>query len=99
MTNESKRNEDAGEPLVRLSPSARELLAAMRGGVTCAYMRYMGRFNPTPYYYRSDTHKRCTKQVRTLLESGMIERFDQDTCGAHRVRVTPNHTMSDQSHA
>ena len=75
--------------LVRLSLLATELHAAMQHGVTCFYMPYMGRFNQTPYYIRSDTHKRCTKQAEALLKAGLVETYNHDWRG-HSLRVTPN---------
>ena len=88
MTNEAKWN-DTVEPLVRLSPLAAELHVAMQQGVTCFYMPYMGRFNQTPYYFRSDTHKRCTKQAEALLKAGLVEKYNKDWRG-HALRVKPN---------
>ena len=58
---------------MKLSKSQAELLEAMQNGVKCYYMRYMGRFNPTAYYFRSDTMKRCTATAKALLEKGLVE--------------------------
>ena len=58
---------------MKLSKSQAELLAAMETGVVCYYMRYMGRFNPTAYYFRSDTLKRCTATAKALFDKGLLE--------------------------
>ena len=58
---------------MKLSKSQAELLAAMDAGVVCYYMRYMGRFNPTAYYFRSDTMKRCTATANALFDKGLLE--------------------------
>lgn len=73
----------------KLSALTTELYTAMRTGVICYYMPYMGRFNQTPYYFRSDTHKRCTKQAETLLRAGLVEKYNKDWRG-HTLRVKPN---------
>jgi len=75
------------EQLKQLSASARELYAKMQAGdAQVYYMRYMGSFNPSAYYYRSDTGRRCTRQVASLLAAGLIERFDENWSG-HSIRV------------
>ena len=58
---------------MKLSKSQAELLEAMQNGVKCYYMRYMGRFNPTAYYFRSDTMKRCTATAKALFDKGLLE--------------------------
>ena len=58
---------------MKLSKSEAELLAAMETGVVCYYMRHMGRFNPTAYYFRSDTMKRCTETAKALFDKGLLE--------------------------
>lgn len=69
-----------------LTAKQQELLDAMRGGVRCIYMRYMGSFNTNAYYYRSDNHKKCTAQAKALLERGLVERFDRTPFGDHSLR-------------
>lgn len=66
---------------VKLSKTQSELLEAMKGGVTCRYMPYAGRFNPTSYYFRSDTMKRCTAPAKALLEKGLVEVKNKDWRG------------------
>lgn len=70
----------------RMSVLTKELYASMQNGVTCFYMPYAGRFNQTAYYFRSDTHKRCTKQVKALIKAGLVEKYDEDWRG-HSLRV------------
>jgi len=67
--------------VMRLSKTQTELLEAMKTGVICWYMPYMGRLNPTAYYYRSDTMKRCTAAARALLKKGLVEKKDRDWRG------------------
>lgn len=64
-----------------------ELLDAMQSGVRVIYMRSMGRFNPTAYYFRADTHKRVTAAARALLEKGLIERVNQKLGGDHDIAI------------
>jgi len=71
---------------MKLSKTQSELLDAMSKGVTCVYMRYMGRFNPTPYYFRSDNMKRCTAAATSLLEKGLVEKSDIENNGDHRLK-------------
>ena len=75
--------------LLGLSSLAQELYAAMQKGVVCHYMPYMGRFNPNAYYFRTDSHKRCTKQAESLLKAGLVEKRDEDWRG-HVLTVKPN---------
>ena len=89
----------SGEPVshtshrggIKLSKGQQELYSAMLSGVTCSYMPYMGWFNPSSYYYRSDTHKRCTATATALLKKGLVEIFDRDPRLGHSLRaITPN---------
>jgi hypothetical protein len=73
---------------LRLSKTQRELLDAMRGGVVVHYMRYMGRFNPHPYYFRTDGG-RCTKAAQALLEKGLVEKVEKTQFGDHKLIATP----------
>lgn len=73
----------------RISVLAKELYVAMQNGVTCFYMPCAGRFNPTAYYFRSDTYERCTKQVKALIKAGLVEKCDEDWRG-HSLRVKAN---------
>lgn len=72
---------------MKLSTPQAELLQAMRAGAVCHYMRYMGTFNPTPYYFRTDTMKPCTKQARALLTRGLVEEFERGAYGNHKLRA------------
>lgn len=57
---------------MKLSKTQTKLLAELQSGATLHYMRYMGSFNPTPYYYASVTNKRCTKAAEKLIELGLV---------------------------
>ncbi len=70
---------------MKLPKTQQELLDAMQSGVVVHYMPYMGRFRPNAYYYRRDTHKRCTAAAEALLEKGLVEIFDMDWRG-HSLR-------------
>lgn len=69
-----------------LSPTQADLLKAIRRGVKVHYMEYLGRHNPNPYYFRNDTHKRCTAAVDALVAKGFLEIYDQNY-GKHKVRL------------
>lgn len=71
---------------IRLTKTQSELLTAMKAGVVCYYMPYMGRFNPKAYYFRNDTMKRCTAAAQALLEKGLVEIKDKDFRG-HRLVI------------
>ena len=71
-----------------LTKPQQELLDALRAGLFCHYMKYMGRFNASPYYFLSGTTKRCTAQVEVLLKRGLAEKFEVKTFGDHKVRVS-----------
>lgn len=62
-----------------------ELLEAMKAGVVVHYMRYMGRYCPVPYYFRSDTNGRCTKQAEALLKRGLVTRVNHGNWGEHKL--------------
>jgi hypothetical protein len=70
----------------KLPKTQADLLEAMRKGVICHYMPYAGSFNPTAYYFRTDTHCRCTAQVKGLLERGLVEKYDEGY-RSHKVRA------------
>jgi len=57
---------------VKLTKTQAELLAELQSGATLHYMRYMGSFNQTPYYFASATNKRCTKAAEKLIELGLV---------------------------
>jgi hypothetical protein len=57
----------------KLSKTQQDLLDAMKRGVTVHYMPYAGRFNPTAYYFRTDTMKRCTAAADALIQKGLAK--------------------------
>jgi hypothetical protein len=65
----------------KLSKTQQELLDAINGGVRVHYMPYMGNFNPSAYYFRCDTFKRCTAPARALLEKGLVKKCNEDFRG------------------
>lgn len=71
---------------VKLSKSQQDLLDAMAAGVQVRFTPYMGRFNPKDYYYRCDTQKKCTAAAQSLLEKGLVEKFEQ-TWRGHQLRI------------
>lgn len=71
---------------MKLPKSQQELLDAMQAGAVLNFMPYFGRFNPQEYYYRSDTHRRCTAPAKALLAKGLVERFDMNFRG-HKLRL------------
>jgi hypothetical protein len=68
--------------IAKLTKPQAELLAAMKAGTICHYMGGMA-----CYYFRNDTMRRCTSQVRALLARGLVEAYDEDWRG-HKVRAT-----------
>lgn len=70
---------------MKLSKTQRALLAAMEKGVRVIYMRYSGRMNPHPYYFRCDTYARCTAAADALLKKGLAKRIKEDGFGAHEL--------------
>lgn len=54
----------------KLTPAMVDLLLAMRNGVRLHYMGFT-RWSDA-YYFRTDTHKACTKQAQGLLDRGLI---------------------------
>ncbi len=74
-----------------LSKTQTELLEALRRGVDVHYMPYAGRFNPTAYYFRADTMKRCTATVEALITKGYAEYYAQKSHG-HKVRAVSTKT-------
>ena len=71
----------------KLPKTQADLLAAMRNGVRCRYMPYMGNYNPGSYYFRSDTMKRCTAAASALLEKGLVEVVNRDWRGHTLVAI------------
>lgn len=75
---------------MKLSKTQHELLKAMRKGAICHYMPYAGRFNPTAYYLRNDTHQSCTATAKALLARGLVERFGESKYNNdHKLRIKP----------
>lgn len=81
----------------QLTESQRELYEAMQKGAKCRFMPYMGTFNPSSYYFRTDTMKRCTVAARALLKRKLVEITQQDWRGHTLVVVKP--VESEQSDA
>jgi len=71
-----------------LSKLQQELLDAMRAGAVVHYMKYAGRFNPTPYYFRSDKMQRCTKQAEALMARGLVTVVKENDYGDHKLVAT-----------
>lgn len=59
--------------MAALSKTQKDLLDAMKAGVTVHYMPYAGNWNPRPYYFRNDTMKRCTAAAEALRAKGFAE--------------------------
>ena len=69
-----------------LNAKQQELLDAMREkGVKCHYMPYAGSFNPTAYYFRTDTMRRCTATAQSLLDRGLVKKADVKPYGDHNL--------------
>lgn len=58
---------------MKLSATQAKLLAQLQGGAVLHYMCYMGRFNPTPYYFCSSDMERCTKAAEALIKKGLVQ--------------------------
>ncbi len=71
---------------MKLSKTQSELLDALRAGVRVIYMRYMGRFNPNPYYFRNDTHSHCTAAAEALLKKGLVQIVAKTNFGDHEIK-------------
>ena len=69
----------------KLTAKQQELLDAVNRGVVLRYMRYMGRFNPSAYYFRSDTLNRCTSTAAALYERGLVARVNENEFGDHKL--------------
>ena len=80
---------------MKLSKTQSELLEAMRGGVKCRYMPYMGNYNPSSYYFRSDTMKRCTATAEALLKKGLVTMIKKDWMG-HTLIAAPMTETNDK---
>jgi hypothetical protein len=83
--NSTESSTPVQDVVMRLSATQAELFQAMRNGVVCHYMPYMGRFCPNAYYFRSDTKKRCTAPARALKEKGLVVSVDKDSWGGHKL--------------
>ncbi len=70
-----------------LSATQADLLAVMETGTGCHFMPYMGTFNPSSYYYRADTHKRCTAAANALLAKGLVRVVNKDYRGHTLVAI------------
>lgn len=52
-------------------------------GVVAHYMPYRGRFNPTPYWFLTSTHRRATREVERLSQLGFVDQEHKDSYGEH----------------
>jgi hypothetical protein len=93
MTEDAEMKKNANDLSKRgsseLSKTQAELLEAMKNGVACWFMPYMGSFRPTAYYYRDDTGRRCTAPARALLEKGLVEIHAKDWRGHKLIFKKP----------
>lgn len=64
-----------------LSKTQQELLDYLRAGGVCIHAPYAGRFNPSAYWYRRDSFKRCTAAAEALIKKGLAEEFDKNWRG------------------
>ncbi len=70
---------------IKLSALALKLYEEMKTGVTCFLMHpFRG---GKSYYFRSDNLKKCTRQVKALLDAGLVEGFYESMRRGYRVRV------------
>jgi len=56
--------------MAKLSKNQQDLLDAMKNGEAILFVPYMGRFNPTDYYYRSSDGVRVTAAAKALIQKG-----------------------------
>lgn len=65
------------------------LCALGERGNHAAYMRYIGTFNPVPYYYlHKGSPHRCTKQIMALVERGLARKVNYTQSGDHEVVIS-----------
>lgn len=57
---------------VALTDSQGFVLNALKSGDEAVFMRYMGRFNPKPYWYLRKSGKKVTKEIEFLSKNGMV---------------------------
>lgn len=71
---------------MKLSKLQLDLLQEMVNGRVVHYMGYMGRFNPTPYYFASGGgHPRVTKQIEALIKRGLVKLVRETYASAQAV--------------
>ena len=75
----------------KLSKTQQDVVDALNSGVRIIYMRYMGTFNPSSYYYREDTYKRVTSAVKRLLDLGVVEKTKK-SYGDHEIGLKSEET-------
>jgi hypothetical protein len=79
--------EDGGTGDMRkLTDRQAELLAAIRGGVVVDYVQFP-HFDPTPFYWRADTYKKCTREATALLKRGLVKKCNESGRG-HELKAT-----------
>ncbi len=61
----------------KLTKPQQELLDAMKAGVEIHYMPYRGSFNPTAYYYRSDTRRTVTAAAKALIDLNLAKNAER----------------------
>ncbi len=59
-----------------LSAPQQELLTAMKNGTYVHYMSGM-----SPYFFRNDTMRHCTKTIEALIKRGLVEECNRDWRG------------------
>ena len=75
-----------------MKPPSEKMLVVLRElakpGAFAHYMRYMGRFNESAYYFVDATMRRCTREIGGLRARELVEYFDVNTFGDHKVRIS-----------
>jgi predicted nuclease with RNAse H fold len=72
----------------KLTDRQAELLAAMRSGVRVYYTH--------PFYWRGDTHRKCTPEAKALLGLGLVEKFTDSSLGhRHKLMATTTEPIKD----
>lgn len=73
---------------MKITPAQLTVLKELSAPGVRAHFMYGSGPSLETYYFLSCNMKRCTAQIRALINAGLAERFNDDGFSRHQVRIT-----------
>lgn len=81
----------------KLTKAQQGVLDKLKSGDVAHYMPYMGSFNPSPYWFLSSNMKRCTKQIRRLIDLGLVKIIQDGFHSTRAIAIEQNEDKKEET--